>query len=162
MSCPLVLPLLRWSVCRGGRLVDRWGSSTVTFTGLIGVAVGSVLMTMLPGTFGVSGYVVSLAPIAAGYSLFQAANSTAIMNGAAKDRRGVTSALLALARNLGLVTGASAMGVLYAMGSDGVEMLNLTAGGEAGMRLTFIVAAAFAGLALVVAWWGLQSRIPAH
>ena len=40
---------------------------------------------------------------------FQAANNAAVMSAATADRRGVVSSLLSLARNLGLVTGASAM-----------------------------------------------------
>ena len=38
-------------------------------------------------------------------------------------QRGVTSALLALARNLGLITGASAMGSVFALGSHGLAPL---------------------------------------
>lgn len=137
-----------------GRLVDRLGTATVTYTGLFGVALGSVLMTMLPGAFGVGGYVGALALTTAGYALFQAANNTAIMNGAAKERRGVTSALLGLSRNLGLVTGASAMGAVFALGSKGAGIPGLGAGGAGGLQLTFAVAAVLAALALGVALWG--------
>ncbi|MEO8683362.1 MAG: MFS transporter [Devosia sp.] len=142
-----------------GRLVDRVGPPTVTIAGLVGVAAGSVLMTLLPGWFGVTGYVTALAVITAGYALFQAANNTAIMNTATGELRGVTSALLGLSRNLGLITGASAMGALFALGSRGVALWGLDAGGgEAGMRLAFAVATAGAALAILVAAWGIRSR----
>ena len=134
-----------------GGLVDRLGSSTVMITGLAGVVIGSVLLTVLPDWFGVGGYVGGLALVTAGYALFQAANNTAVMSGATKDRRGVTSALLGLSRNLGLVTGASAMGALFAFGSRGVEILGLGTGGATGMKITFAVAAGLAVIALVVA-----------
>ena len=137
-----------------GRLVDRLGPSTMMFAGLIGIVMGSLLMTTLPGLFGVVGYIDGLALITAGYALFQAANNTAIMTGAATDRRGVTSALLGLSRNLGLITGASAMGAIFARGSHGLPMLGLPSGGETGMQLTFAVGAAIAGLALGLACWG--------
>jgi hypothetical protein len=119
-------------------------------TGLGGVALGSGLMAVLPGMLGVSGYVASLALITLSYALFQAATNTAVMNGTATDQRGVTSALLALARNLGLVTGASAMGALYALGASGAEVLGQAAGGAAGLRLTFTVAAALAAVAWLI------------
>jgi MFS family permease len=142
-----------------GQLVDRLGSPTVTFTGLSGVVLGSGLMSWLPGHFGVGDYIVSLALITMGYALFQVANNAAVMSTATADRRGVTSALLALARNLGLVTGASAMGALFTMGPHTAGILG-PAAGEAGLRLTFPAAASLGGLALAAAWWGLRSRTP--
>jgi EmrB/QacA subfamily drug resistance transporter len=141
-----------------GRFVDRFGEIAVTYIGLLGVAVGSVLMTMLPGTFGVAGYIGGLAVITAGYALFQAANNTAVMNGATPERRGVASALLGLSRNLGLITGASAMGAIFAFGSRGKGLLGLGIGGEAGLQLTFGVAAVLAGVALCVALLGRRQR----
>jgi MFS family permease len=140
-----------------GQLVDRLGSQAVTFTGLSGVVLGSGLMSWLPGHFGLGGYVGSLALITMGYALFQVANNAAIMKTASADRRGVTSALLALARNLGLVTGASAMGALFALGSRVAGNLGADAV-EAGLQVTFTVAASLGGLALAAAWWGLRSR----
>lgn len=140
-----------------GRLVDLVEPPAVTIAGLLSVAAGSVLMTALPGWLGVGGYVGALAVITAGYAMFQAANNTAIMNAATGELRGVTSALLGLSRNLGLITGASAMGALFAFGSGGVALWGLDAGGgEAGMRLTFAVAATFAGVAVVVSGWSLR------
>lgn len=140
-----------------GRLVDRFGTAIPTLAGLAGVLLGTLLMIWLPGVFGVGGYAASLVLITAGYALFQAANTTAVMASAGREQRGVTSALLSLARNLGLVTGASAMGSLFAFGSDGLPMLGLPPGGEAGLQVAFSVAAILAGLALAVAWWGRRT-----
>ncbi|MEO6298233.1 MAG: MFS transporter [Paracoccaceae bacterium] len=137
-----------------GRLVDGFGTFVVMVIGLIGLMVGACLMTILPGMLGGLGYACSLVLVTAGYALFQAANNTAVMNSAEQDRRGVTSALLGLSRNLGLITGASAMGALFAYGSKGVEVLGLAAGGESGLRLTFAIAAAFAGLSFAITLWG--------
>jgi len=142
-----------------GRLVDRLGSFSTATIGLSGVAIGSVLMVILPGILHVGGYVVALAILTAGYALFQAANNTAMMQGVSPNRRGVTAALLGLSRNLGLITGASAMGALFALGSRGLDVLLLGAGGETGMRLTFAVAAGLAGLALLLSWWARPRRL---
>jgi MFS family permease len=138
-----------------GRLVDRFGAPATSCAGLGAVLLGSLLMALLPAALGVGGYVGSLVPITAGYALFQAANNTAIMSAAGKDQRGVTSALLNLARNLGLITGASAMGAVFAYGSKRPGFFS-QADGEAGLQLTFLVAAALASLALLVAWQGFR------
>jgi hypothetical protein len=107
--------------------------------------------------FGIGGYIAGLAVVTAGYALFQTANTTSVMNAAAQDRRGVTSALLGLARNLGLITGASAMGAVFAFGSRGVAGLGLGAGGGTGLQVTFGVATVLAGFALAIAVWGRSS-----
>lgn len=141
-----------------GRFVDRFGEAAVTYTGLLGVTVGSVLMLLLPGSFGLGGYVGGLAIITASYAVFQAANNTAVMKTASRDRRGVTSALLGLSRNLGLITGASAMGAVFAFGSRGAGLFGLDTGGAAGLQLTFAVAALLAGTALGVAFMGRSKK----
>ncbi len=139
-----------------GRLVDRLGPSFAATSGLATVTVGSLSMLGLPGFFGATGYAGALAIIAAGYALFQAANNTAIMNAASPDRRGVVSALLGLARNLGLITGASAMAATFAFGARGVPQLGMQPGGEAGLQLTFAVAATLSALALAATWRELR------
>jgi hypothetical protein len=90
--------------------------------------------------------------ITAGYALFQAANNTAVMLNIQPDQRGVISGLLNLSRNLGLVTGASVMGTVFALGS---ETTSATAVGPkaaaAGMQITFAVATALIAAALAIA-----------
>ena len=140
-----------------GRLVDSLGCSRVMSAGLIGITVGAALMTMLPGWFGIGGYVGGLALTTAGYALFQAANNTAVMAGATKERRGLTSALLGLSRNLGLITGASAMGAVFALGSRGLVTFGGKAGPQSGLQVTFAVATILAGLALLIT---LRARPP--
>ncbi len=139
-----------------GRLVDATGATRAAFGGLVMVAAGSLLMVVLPASWGMTGYILSLVVITAGYGLFQAGNNTSVMNGAAKERRGVTSALLALGRNIGLISGASLMGTLFVLGTRG--MLPVGSGGEAGLQLTFGAAAILAGLALAASWWGSVAR----
>lgn len=131
-----------------GRFVDRFGATPMMIAGLIGVTAGSLLMTVLPQMLGVGGYAGGLSIVTAGYALFLAANTTGVMTGATGEVRGVVSALLGLARNLGLIGGASAMGAVFAFGSRGIATLGLPAGGSTGLQLTFAVAAFLAGLAL--------------
>jgi hypothetical protein len=104
-----------------------------------------------PTSLGIPGYVVPLSVITAGYALFQAANNTAVMSDIRADQRGVISGLLSLSHNLGLITGASAMGAVFAFGSAFSDITTAHAEAVAcGMRLTFTVAAALILLALAV------------
>lgn len=128
-----------------GRAVDRFGALAVTRLGLGLLVLGSVLMALVPVRFGWPGYAASLAVMTAGYALFQASNNTAVMARAGGEQRGLVSGLLGLARNMGLIAGASAMGALFAWGSAG-GLAWLGAGAGAGLQLTF---AAAAGLALL-------------
>ena len=107
---------------------------------------------MLPQSFGIPGYVVPLVVITAGYALFQTANNTDVMTDIPRDRRGVISGMLNLSRNLGLITGASVMGAVFALASGTIDIT--TARPEAvagGMRITFAVAAALIAVALAIA-----------
>lgn len=90
------------------RLVDRLGATRVALLGLAVLLGGTMSMARLPAAIGTWGYIASIAVITTGYSLFQTSANTAIMARAGAERRGVVAALLALARNIGLITGASA------------------------------------------------------
>ena len=135
-----------------GRLVDKFGAHRMTIAGLVAMAAGASILPMLPMKFGVPGYVVPLVLITAGYALFQAANNTGVMADLRPGQRGVVSGLLNLSRNLGLITGASVMGTVFALGAATTSIM--TAHPEAvaaGMRVTFAAAAMLIGVALVVA-----------
>ncbi len=135
-----------------GHLVDRFGASQMIVLGLLGMLTGSVLLPVLPTGLGVPGYIAPLVLITAGYALFQAANNTAVMANIRPDQRGVISGLLNLSRNLGLITGASLMGALFALGAAVGSSLTAQAQAVvAGMRLTFAVAAGLIVVALAIA-----------
>lgn len=135
-----------------GRVVDRFGASRMTVAGLMGMAAGCSILPLVPVSFGVWGYIAPLVVITAGYALFQAANNTAVMADSRLEQRGVISGLLNLSRNLGLITGASVMGAVFALGAAATDMM--TARPEAvaaGMQLTFAVAAVLILVALAIA-----------
>lgn len=126
-------------------LVLSLGAFALSTTLLVGLLAR---MSLAVGAgLGVGGYVAGLSLIATGYALVQVANNAAVMGAAAAEQRGLTSALLALARNLGPVTGASAMGALFALGSRPAADLGPAASGDAGLRLTFATAATLGGVA---------------
>ena len=124
----------------------------MTIVGLVGMAAGCCALSVLPAAFGIAGYIAPIVVITAGYALFQAANNTAVMADVRPDQRGVISGLLNLSRNLGLITGASVMGAVFALASATSDIT--TARPEAvaaGMRITFAVAAALIVVALAIA-----------
>ena len=107
---------------------------------------------MTPATFGISGYVAPIVVITVGYALFQTANNTVVMADIRPDRRGVISGMLNLSRNLGLISGASVMGAVFAVASATTDIT--TAPPEAvatGMRITFAVAAILIVVAFAIA-----------
>jgi EmrB/QacA subfamily drug resistance transporter len=135
-----------------GRMVDRFDAHRMTVAGLVGMAVGCAMLCTIPMRFGVPGYIVPLVVITAGYALFQAANNTLVMTDVRQDQRGVVSGMLNLSRNLGLITGASVMGAVFALGSATSDIT--TARPEAiaaGLRITFAVAAVLVFAAIAMA-----------
>ncbi|WP_460145489.1 MFS transporter [Pseudomonas sp. S2_A02] len=133
-----------------GSLVDRFGTRRMTLVGLAAMALGTGALSMMSAGFGLLGYLAPIAVITASYALFQAANNTAIMTDIHPDQRGVIAGLLSLSRNLGLITGASVMGAVFAFASATADITSPAAIAN-GMRITFAVAVVLIVLALVVA-----------
>ncbi|MDH1520960.1 MFS transporter [Achromobacter mucicolens] len=147
MSCgPLVAAL---AGVPAGRCVDRFGSRPMTLLSLGAVAGACAALPAAAQAFGVTGYVTALATMTAGYALFQAANNTAVMAAAGGSERGAVSGMLNLSRNLGLITGASAMGAVFAAGAGAASLADAPpAALAAGLRATFVLAAVLCGLAM--------------
>ena len=135
-----------------GRLADRLGPQRMTVLGLLGIATGAFLLSVIPATLGVYGYTAPLMVITVGYALFQTANNTAVMTNTRPKERGVVSGLLNLSRNLGLITGASAMGAVFAAAASTIDITTAPPDAIAtGMRTTFAVAGVLILLALAIA-----------
>jgi EmrB/QacA subfamily drug resistance transporter len=135
-----------------GRMVDRLGAGRMTATGLVSMATGSALLAKIPASLGVAGYLAPIVLLTLGYGTFQVANNTAVMKDAPADQRGLISGMLNLARSLGLITGASVLGAVFALASGTSDVATASPGHVAtGMRTTFVVAAALLLVALTVA-----------
>lgn len=135
-----------------GRLVDRFGASSIVISGIVVMAVGAILLVVVPAGFGPFGYVAALLVLTPGYQLFQAANNTTVMMDIQPEQRGVTSGMLSLSRNLGLITGASVMGAVFAylVGGGGVTQAAPEAIISA-MQTTFAIATALIIIAAAIA-----------
>ncbi|OBQ74955.1 MFS transporter [Mesorhizobium erdmanii] len=150
---PLVSAL---SALLAGRLADRFGASRMMVAGLLGLATGTFLLSLAMTQLGIASYVVPITVTCFGYALFQTSNNAAVMSGVGAGERGVISGLLNLSRNLGLITGASMMGAIFAIASAkeqqgvGQQLLSSEAAAR-GMQVTFQTATALALVALVLA-----------
>lgn len=146
-----------------GRLVDRFGSQPMGMGGLMGMTLGCGLLVFIPPSFGVVGYLVPIVVTTGSYAVFQAANNTGVMADVLPDRRGVISSLLTLARNLGLITGASAMGAMFAATSGSANGAHVAPSAIAyGMHMTFASATVLLIASLAVAIWGQRGSVLAE
>lgn len=133
-----------------GRLVDRIGAHRMTTLGLIGIAAGAIGLVIVPSTLGIGGYLGPMALMTAGYASFQAANNTALMSSVGAGPRGVIAGLVSVSRNLGLIAGAAVMTSVFAKSLPSNDPVTATPDAiAAGMRLTFALAAAVIGAALL-------------
>lgn len=134
-----------------GRLADRFGAPRMTRYGLLGMAAGCLSLAVLPESLGVYGYIAPLALLTGSYALFQTANNSAVMAAIAAEQRGVISGMLNLSRNLGLITGASVMGAIFALASAAGGGTAHAAATASGMRVTFAMALLLVVVALAIA-----------
>ncbi|WP_406176148.1 MFS transporter [Streptomyces sp. NBC_00996] len=144
-----------------GRATDRFGAETMVVVGLSGIFGGAVTLSLMPPAAGVIGYVLPLVAVTASYALFQAANNTAVMKDVSPSRRGLVSGMLNLARNLGLMTGASVMGTVFAFAAGTSEVTTAASAAIVrGTHWTFAVAALLVAFGLaVVLGLRLRSRL---
>lgn len=149
------------AACAGvpaGRAVDRIGTRRTGVLGLAGIAGGCLALSLLPVSSGIAGYVLPLALLTGAYALFQAANNTAVMHDVPEAQRGATSGLLNLSRHLGLVTGASAMGGVFALATATRDVHAASPHAvAAGLHITFAVAFVLVLLALAITLAGRQA-----
>ena len=138
-----------------GRLVDRFGATRMMSAGLAAMLLGTTALALLPLRSGVAGYMVALLVTTVGYASFQPANNTALLADVDAARRGVVSGLLSLSRNLGLITGAAAMGAVFAVASSAADVAVADPAAVArGLHAAFGVAAGLVMLALAIATIG--------
>ncbi|GGY74643.1 MFS transporter [Cellvibrio zantedeschiae] len=130
-----------------GRIVDRFGTESTSILGLVGMLLGASLLVIMPTH--IAGYLAPLILMTVGYALFQVANNTSVMAAGTSDQRGLVSGMLNLSRNLGLITGASVMGAVYAYGVKRAGDIHSEAV-VAGMHWVFTLATILIAIALVV------------
>jgi len=152
----------------GGALADRFGPRWVSLIGLLGMAGGGLLLARLDETTTTWSFALSITPVGFGMALFSAANNSAVMNSVARERLGIASGLLSLARTLGqsaAIPIAAAMFALFALGHAGVvdhaALLGLPPSSLLrGTEVAFAVTAVAAILGAAIATWLLMRDRP--
>ena len=145
-----------------GRLADRLGYRRATLIGLAETAFGAMCLAVLPIWWGPAGYVIALIVLTPGFQLFLASNNATVMQAAPDEQRGMTSGLLGLSRNLGLLAGASAMATLFAalIGTESIATASRAAIGSA-FSAVFLVAAGLAIIAMGLVRIAARTEPPA-
>lgn len=132
-----------------GRLVDRLGVSAMSMVGLVVMGAGSAVLACGAGIVGLPRFIAAIIVVMGGYGLFQIANNAAVLAKSDMETRGTYAALINLSRNVGLVTGASAMASIFSAAAHGVPGESLAASAAAhGLNITFAVAIALVTLAV--------------
>jgi MFS family permease len=146
-----------------GTLADKFGPRWVSVIGLVLISTGTLLLSMLDHQTPIWRFALSVAPLGLGMGFFSSANNSAVLNSVPRERLGVASGLLSLARTLGQSTGvpiAAALFGVIALGHAGVVehdvLLRLPPESLVrGTQAAFRVASCTAAIAACIAIWML-------
>ncbi len=107
---PLVMALM---APVAGTLSDRMGSQIPTTLGMLILAAGLYILTLMTQSSPLGHAVLGLAVSGVGIGLFVAPNNSALMGAAPRNRQGIAAGVLALARNVGMVLGIGLSGAIF-------------------------------------------------
>ena len=111
MVTPISIAMVSYG---SGVLSDRFGSHKLSIFGILILAAGCYSISTMNADVNAFGYLIRLLPLGIGLGMFQSPNNSAIMGSAPRERLGVASGLLALARSLGQTTGMPILGTVFA------------------------------------------------
>ncbi|MES2389861.1 MAG: MFS transporter [Bacteroidota bacterium] len=112
----------------GGNLGDKFGAKIVSSVGLLFSAAGFFSLSFMNETWHAFDVMWRISLISFGFGLFQSPNSSAALNSAPVQYKGVASSMVAFMRNLGLICGV-AMGaaIWYSLRGNVMFPLGMTA-----------------------------------
>ncbi|MBN1334663.1 MAG: MFS transporter [Deltaproteobacteria bacterium] len=142
-TMPLVMAILAGP---SGTLSDRMGSRGLSSLGMALSTAGLVGFVAAVATGRIFPIVAAAACLGLGTGLFVSPNTNALLSSAPRERQGVASGVLAVARNLGMVSGTTLGAALYAYGSATLEARGASAVDASvhGLQWAFGVAACLA------------------
>lgn len=155
---PVVTMLLGFTA---GFLCRFFSKRHLMLTGLIIMVFGSLAMTTLPPSDSLLPFCWRLACINGGLALFQTPNNIMTMANAAAHQRGVVSALLALSRTIGQITGAAVMSSLFSLFLFYEGTTYSTASQDllvSSYHQTFSINTAYMILTVLIVWWGIREN----
>jgi EmrB/QacA subfamily drug resistance transporter len=95
-----------------GSLSDRIGSRLLSTLGMLVMAAGIFLLSLLKPDASNSAILIGLAVTGLGTGIFISPNTSALMGSAPRQRQGIASGILATARNVGMVLGVGLAGAI--------------------------------------------------
>lgn len=117
----MALPLCVFFVSPvAGRLHDRIGARVVATAGLGFCLAGLLLLTTIDGATSALSIAALLAVLGFGQAMFLSPNSAAALSGVSHNQAGVTSSLLATARNMGMLAGTALAGLIFTIYFSGL------------------------------------------
>lgn len=141
-----------------GFFYDRIGARFLTTTGLTIAACGLLLLCFLSADSSAFNVAWRLAVLGCGQALFLSPNSATVLESVAGGQAGVSSGMLATARNLGMLLGVSLagliFGIVYSHLSGGLDLRQYTTAQihnfMYALKATFTIAACFSVLGAVL------------
>lgn len=130
-----------------GRLVDRYPAGLLGGIGMLTMAVGLVLVAMLPDSPGAADIAWRLAICGLGFGMFQTPNNRAMIGASPPSRSGAAGGMLSTARLLGQTAGAATVAVIFGLAPTH------------GTTVTLLVGAGFAVVAAGVSALRLTGRV---
>jgi MFS family permease len=129
-----------------GWLSDRIGSRILSTLGMGILALGLLLLSSLGESTPPVVIIGSLAVCGLGTGMFVSPNNSALLGSAPRDRQGIASAILAEARNVGMVIGVGIAGAVFssALATLGEDMVT-----EA-VHYGFLVGAGIAFIGMII------------
>lgn len=133
-----------------GTLSDRLGSRLPASLGMGVLAIGLILLSRLgPGSSAMH-VGLGLAIAGLGTGTFISPNSNALMGSAPRNRQGIAAAVLATARNTGMVLGVGLAGAVFTTALSRAGEAEFLAGLYAGVSWSLVTAVGIAVLGIVV------------
>lgn len=96
-----------------GTLSDKIGTRIPAFAGMVILAIGTILLSLINNTTPLLLVLFFLAIFGLGIGIFITPNSSAIMGSAPANQIGIAAGLLATARNVGMVLGIGVSGAVF-------------------------------------------------
>jgi len=143
-----------------GWLSDQVGGRLLTTAGLVLSTTGLLLLAGLTPHASPAGVALRLVFLGTGQAMFLAPNSATVLGRAKNRHAGISAALLATARNLGMLLGTGlaffVFSLVFGRRTNGLDMKDFTPAQTdafmAGLAAAFLVAAALGGAATIISW----------
>ncbi len=143
-----------------GRLSDHLGARVLTTAGLLLSTTGLIFLAAMPAAISPVNVAWRLALLGGGQAMFLAPNSASVLKRVRDNQAGIAGALLATARNFGMLLGAAQTFFIFSLvfgWQTGLDMRDFTPAHTPafmdGLEAAFFTAAAFGVLASSLSWW---------